>query len=48
MKIQSASTIAQLKHVTSTFKEHLIKYWVHINNAQLGPEEAVVLGWIPG
>jgi hypothetical protein len=22
--------------------------WVHINNAQLGPEEAVVLGWIPG
>jgi hypothetical protein len=21
---------------------------VHINNAQLGPEEAVVLGWIPG
>jgi hypothetical protein len=21
---------------------------VHINNAQLGPDEAVVLGWIPG
>jgi hypothetical protein len=48
MKIQSASTIAQLKHATSTFKEHLIKDCVHINNVQLGPEEAVVLGWIPG
>jgi hypothetical protein len=48
MKIQSASMIAQLKHATSTFKEYLIKDRVHINNAQLGPEEAVVLGWIPG
>jgi hypothetical protein len=48
MKIQLASTIAQLKHATSTFKENLIKDWVYINNAQLGPEEAVVLGWIPG
>jgi hypothetical protein len=26
----------------------LIKDRVHINNAQLDPEEAVVLGWIPG
>jgi hypothetical protein len=26
----------------------LLKDRVHINNAQLGPEEAVVLGWIPG
>jgi hypothetical protein len=26
----------------------LIKDWVHINKAQLGPDEAVVLGWIPG
>jgi hypothetical protein len=48
MKIQSASTIAQLKHATSTFKEYLIKDRVHINNAQLGLEEAVILGWIPG
>jgi hypothetical protein len=48
MKIQSTSTIAQMKHATSTFKEYLMKYRVHINNAQLGPEEAVVLGWIPG
>jgi hypothetical protein len=48
MKIQSSSTIAQLKHATSTFKEYLLKYRVHINNAQLGPEEAVVLDWIPG
>jgi hypothetical protein len=48
MKIQSSSTIAQLKHATSTFKEYLLKDRVHINNAQLGPEEAVVLGWIPG
>jgi hypothetical protein len=48
MKIQSSSTIAQLKHATSTFKEYLLKDRVHINNAQLGPEEAVVLDWIPG
>jgi hypothetical protein len=48
MRIQSTSTIAQMKHATSTFKQYLIKDWVHINNAQLGPEEAVVLGWIPG
>jgi hypothetical protein len=48
MKIQSTSTIAQMKHATSTFKEYLMKDRVHINNAQLGPEEAVVLGWIPG
>jgi hypothetical protein len=48
MKIQSLSTIAQLKHATSNFKEYLLKDQVHMNNAQLGPEEAVVLGWIPG
>jgi hypothetical protein len=48
MKIQSSSKIAQLKPATSTFKEYLLKYRVHIYNAQLGPEEAVVLGWIPG
>jgi hypothetical protein len=48
MKIQSSRTIAQLKHATSTFKEYLLKDRVHIKNAQLGPEEAVVLGWIPG
>jgi hypothetical protein len=48
MKIQLTSTITQMKHATSTFKQYLIKYQVHINNAQLEPEEAVVLGWIPG
>jgi hypothetical protein len=48
MKIQSSGTIAQLKHATPTFKEYLLKDRVHINNATLGPEEAVVLGWIPG
>jgi hypothetical protein len=48
MKIQSTSTIAQMKHATLTFKEYLMKDRVHINHAQLGPEEAVVLGWIPG
>jgi hypothetical protein len=37
-----------MKIATSTFKQYLIKDRVHINNAQLGPEEAVVLGWIPG
>jgi hypothetical protein len=48
MKIQSTSTIAQMQHATSTFKEYLMKDRVHINNAHLGPEEAVVLGWITG
>jgi hypothetical protein len=48
MRIQSTSTIAQMKHATSTFKQYLIKDRVHINNSHLGPEEAVVLGWIPG
>jgi hypothetical protein len=48
MRIQSTITIAQMKHATSTFKQYLIKDWVNINNAQLGPEEAMVLGWIPG
>jgi hypothetical protein len=48
MRIQSTSTIAQMKHAMSSFKQYLIKDRVHINNAQLGPEEAVVLGWIPG
>jgi hypothetical protein len=48
MRIQSTNTIAQMKHATSSFKQYLLKYWVHSNNAQLGPEEAVVLGWIPG
>jgi hypothetical protein len=46
--IQSTSTIAQMKHATSSFKQYLLRDRVHINNAQLGPEEAVVLGWIPG
>jgi hypothetical protein len=48
MRIQSTSTIAQMKHAASSFKQYLLKDLVHINNAQLGPEEAVVLGWIPG
>jgi hypothetical protein len=47
MKIQSTSTIAQIRHAMSTFKEYLMKDRVHINNSQLGPEEEVVLGWIP-
>jgi hypothetical protein len=47
MRIQSTSTITQMKHATSSFKQYLLKDRVHINNAQLGPEEAVVLGWIP-
>jgi hypothetical protein len=48
MRIQSTSTIAQMKHATSSFKQYLLKDRVHIINAQLGPEEAVVLGWTPG
>jgi hypothetical protein len=46
MKIQSSRTIAQLKHATSTFKQYLLKDRVHINNAQLGLEEAVVMSFI--
>jgi hypothetical protein len=37
MRIQSTSTIAQMRHPTSSFKKYLLKDWVHINNAQLGP-----------
>jgi hypothetical protein len=37
-----------MKQATSSFKQFLLKDRLHINNAQLGPEEAVVLGWIPG
>jgi hypothetical protein len=47
-KIQSTSTIAQMKHAKSTFKQYLMKDRVHINDAQLGPEEAVVICWITG
>jgi hypothetical protein len=48
MRIQSTSTIAQMKHAKLTFKQYLIKDRVHINKSQLGPKEAVVLGWIHG
>jgi hypothetical protein len=37
-----------MKYAMSSFKHYLLKDRVHINNAQLGLEEAVVLGWIPG
>jgi hypothetical protein len=48
MRIQSSSTIAQMKHVTSSFNQFLLKDRVHINNAHLGREDSVLLGWIPG
>jgi hypothetical protein len=32
-RIQSTSTIAQMKHATSSFKQYLLKDRVHINNA---------------
>jgi hypothetical protein len=48
MQIQSTCSIAHLKHSTSSFKQYLLEERVHINNSQLGPEEAVVLGWITG
>jgi hypothetical protein len=48
LTIQSWSTIAQLKHATSTLKEYLLNDRVHINNAQLGPDNAMVLGCITG
>jgi hypothetical protein len=44
MKIQSTSTIAQMKHATSTFKQYLIKDRVHINNAHLGVNTSVKAG----
>jgi hypothetical protein len=48
MRTQSLSSIAQMKYATALIKYYLLKDWVHINNAQLGPEQAQVLGWIPG
>jgi hypothetical protein len=48
MRIQLSSTIAQMKHATSSFKQYLLKDGVHINNTQLGTKEAVVLRWIWG
>jgi hypothetical protein len=48
MKIRSSSTIAQLKHQSSFFKQHLLHEHVHINNAQLGLEEGIVMGWMMG
>jgi hypothetical protein len=48
MRIQLTSTITHMKHAISSFKQYVLKDWVHINTAQLGPEEAVVLGWISG
>jgi hypothetical protein len=43
-----SATIAQLKYQTSTFERYLINERVHINNAQLGPEEGIVRGWVRG
>jgi hypothetical protein len=48
MRIQSSSSIAQMKHAAASFKHYLLKERVYINNPQLGREKAVVLGWIPG
>jgi hypothetical protein len=48
MRTQSSCSTAQkLKNSTSSFKQYLLEECVHINNAQLGQEEAVVLGCIP-
>jgi hypothetical protein len=48
MKIRSSSMIAQLKHQSSSFKQFLQHECVHINNAQLGPEEGIFMGWLKG
>jgi hypothetical protein len=48
MKIRSRSIIAQLKHQYSSFKQYLLHKRVNINNAQLGPEEGIVTGWLIG
>jgi hypothetical protein len=48
MRIRSSSTIAQLKHQSYSFKPYLLHEHVHINNAQLGLEEGIVMGWITG
>jgi hypothetical protein len=48
MKIRSSSTIAQLKHQPSSFKQYLLHACVHSYNAQLGPEEGIVMGWVTG
>jgi hypothetical protein len=48
MKIFSSSTICQLKHQSSSFKQYLLNKRMHINNAQMVPEERIVMGWITG
>jgi hypothetical protein len=44
IRFQYNSIIVQLTHSVSSFKQYLLDERVHINNAQLGPVEAVVLG----
>jgi hypothetical protein len=45
IKIQTNFLIFQLKHPSSTFRQYLNKERVHINSAQLGVEEGVIMGW---
>jgi hypothetical protein len=44
MKIRSISTIAHLKHHSSSFKQYILHERVHIDNVQMGPEEGIVMG----
>jgi hypothetical protein len=45
IKIQTKFLISQLKHPSSNFRQYLNNERVHINSAQLGVEEGIIMGW---
>jgi hypothetical protein len=45
IKIKTKFSISQLKHPSSSFRQYLNQERVHINSAQLGVEEKVIMGW---
>jgi hypothetical protein len=44
IKNQTKYSISQLKQQSTLFKQYLLKYRVHINNAQLEEKEGITLG----
>jgi hypothetical protein len=46
MRIRSSLALGALKKINSPFRNYLDDNRVYINNAQLGDEEGIALGWI--
>jgi hypothetical protein len=46
LKIRTKYSISQLKQPSKSFKQYQLQSRVHINNAQLGEKEGIMLGWI--